>query len=162
MKLTDEQKKAIEKEYNEWKDKMYGDKTLQERQDFGQFFTPSELTIKMIEKFQSINEDDVVLDPTCGAGNLLAAVLAAGLTKNVQGIELDEEILKICQDRLSKFNVPLINLHRGNALYDECYEFSEDYDYDKACKAAEARIAKEELENSKKVALPKTGFGRFI
>ena len=66
MLLTDKQKQDIIAEFNEWKDKMYANKTLEDRQDLGAFFTPPELTIKMIEKFQDLNDD--VLDPYCGRG----------------------------------------------------------------------------------------------
>ena len=38
MLLTDKQKQDIIEEFNQWKDKMYADKTLQERQDYGQFW----------------------------------------------------------------------------------------------------------------------------
>lgn len=157
MTITPEQRKAIEKEYNEWKDNMYADKTLQERQDFGQFFTPPELSIQMLEKFQDLKGS--VLDPTCGAGNLLAAAIAAGADpKEVYGIELDADILEIARNRLRLLGVPAKNLHQGNALYEECYEFSDDYDYDKAVATAEKRIAAE----ATKVEMPRTGFSSFF
>lgn len=120
MKLTDGQKKAIEKEYNEWKDKMYANKSLEERQDFGQFFTPPELTVKMIEKFDSLDDD--ILDPTCGAGGLLAATIMAGADpKRCYGIELDSEIHKIAVERLGKLGVPEKNIICGDALDNKTY-----------------------------------------
>ena len=76
MKLTDKQKQAIKDEFDQWKHKMYANKTLTERQDIGAFFTPPELSIKMIEKFNDLN--DSILDPTAGAGGLLAACIMAG------------------------------------------------------------------------------------
>lgn len=153
MQLSDSQKKAIIDEYNQWKDKMYADKTLSERQDFGQFFTPPELTIKMLEKFEDLKGS--VLDPTCGAGNLLAAAIMAGADpKEVYGIELDPEILEIARSRLELLGVPTINLHQGNALYEECYEFSDDYNYEKAVANAEKRLAAPQL--------PTTGFANFF
>ena len=153
MQLNDNQKEAIINEYNQWKDKMYANKTLSERQDFGQFFTPPSLTIKMLEKFQNI--EGSVLDPTCGAGNLLAAAIMAGADpKEVYGIELDPEILEIARNRLQLLGVPKINLHQGNALYEECYEFSDDYDYEKAVAKAERRLAAPQL--------PTTGFANFF
>lgn len=160
MQLNDNQKEAIINEYNQWKDKMYANKTLAERQDFGQFFTPAELSIKMLEKFEDL--EGSVLDPTCGAGNLLAAAIMAGADpKEVYGIELDPEILEIARSRLEPLGVPAINLHQGNALYKECYEFSDNYNYDDACAAAEKRIEKEEADKNKKVDFS-TGFGRFF
>jgi type I restriction-modification system DNA methylase subunit len=150
MQLNDNQKEAIINEYNQWKDKMYANKTLAERQDFGQFFTPPSLTIKMLEKFEDLKGS--VLDPTCGAGNLLAAAIMAGADPiEVYGIELDPEILEIARSRLEPLGVPAINLHQGNALYKECYEFSDNYNYDDACAAAEKRIEKEETDKNKKV-----------
>lgn len=47
MKLTNEQINAIHTEYSQWKDSMYDNRTLSERKDFGQFFTPLDLSIKM-------------------------------------------------------------------------------------------------------------------
>ena len=121
MTLTKEQITNIEEEFDEWKDKMYADKSLSERQDLGQFFTPPELTIRMIEKFQDLNDD--VLDPCCGAGGLLAAAIKAGADpKRIYGIELDPEIHKIAVERLGKLGVPEKNIICGNALDNKTYQ----------------------------------------
>lgn len=153
MTLTNEQVENIKKEFENWRNSMYGNKTLKERQDLGAFFTPPSLTIKMLEKFQDIKGS--VLDPTCGAGNLLAAAIMAGADpKLIYGIELDPEILEIARSRLEVLGVPRVNLHQGNALYEECYNFSEDYDYEKAVAKAEKRLAAPEL--------PVTGFANFF
>ena len=128
MLLTDKQKQDIIEEFNQWKDKMYANKTLTERQDYGQFFTPPELTIQMLEKFENL--EGKILDPSLGAGNLLAAAIKAGADpKNIYGIELDSEILKIAADRLSALGVPSENIHLGNALNEDCYDFSKDYSF---------------------------------
>ena len=122
MKLTDEQISAIKEEYIHWKDKMYADNSLSRRKDFGQFFTPPELTIKMLEKFD--NTDGTILDPCCGAGNLLAAAIKAGFDPTkVYGIEIDEEILKIAHSRLVPLGVPKCNIHLGDALDSNSYNF---------------------------------------
>ena len=121
MLLTNEQITGVENEFSQWKDKMYADKTLAERQDFGQFFTPPELTIKMLEKFTSLDDD--ILDPCCGSGNLLAAAIMAGADpKRVYGIELDAEIHKIAVERLGKLGVPEKNIICGNALDSKTYQ----------------------------------------
>ena len=128
MLLTDKQKQDIIEEFNEWKDKMYANKTLAERQDYGQFFTPPELTIRMLEKFENL--EGKILDPALGAGNLLAAAIKAGADpKNIYGIELDSEILKIAADRLFALGVPKENIHLGNAINEDCYHFSADYSF---------------------------------
>ena len=122
MKLTDEQVNAIKEEYTQWKDGMYANRTLSERKDFGQFFTPPELSIKMLEKFD--NTDGTILDPCCGAGNLLAAAIFAGFKpENIYGIELDPDILQIAIERLSLLGVPKDNLHVGDALDPSSYNF---------------------------------------
>ncbi len=122
MKLTAEQINAIKKEYTQWKDNMYADNSLSRRKDFGQFFTPPELSIKMLEKFDNTN--GTILDPCCGAGNLLAAAIKAGFDPNkVYGIEIDEEILKIAHSRLVPLGVPKCNIHLGDALDSNSYNF---------------------------------------
>lgn len=122
MKLTNEQINAIKEEYTQWKDSMYANRTLSERKDFGQFFTPPELSIKMLEKFES--SDGTILDPCCGAGNLLAAAVFAGFKpNNIYGIEIDPDILQIAIERLSLLGVPKENLHVGDALDQLSYKF---------------------------------------
>lgn len=122
MNLSDLQIKAINDEYLQWKDKMYADRTLSERKDFGQFFTPPNLTIKMLEKFD--NFDGTILDPCCGAGNLLAAAIKVGFKpENVYGIEIDPIIMQIAVDRLSLLGVPNKNIKLGNALNPLSYNF---------------------------------------
>lgn len=122
MKLTYEQINAIKEEYTKWKDKMYAENSLSRRKDFGQFFTPPELSIKMLEKFD--NTEGTILDPCCGAGNLLAAAVKAGFDPTkVYGIEIDEDILKIAQSRLVPLGVPCTNIHLGDALHHSSYNF---------------------------------------
>ena len=124
MKLTDEQINAIKEEYTQWKDSMYANRTLSERKDFGQFFTPPDLSIKMLEKFE--NNNSTILDPCCGAGNLLAAAIFAGFKPdNIYGIELDPDILQIAIERLSLLGVPKDNLRIGDALDPLSYKFEQ-------------------------------------
>lgn len=122
MQLSDDIKAKIQAEYDSWKDKLWAGKTKEERQKLGQFATPPPLTIKMLEKFDSL--DGSVLDPCLGAGNLIAAAIIAGADPSTcYGIELDEATLAIAHERLSKLGVPKENLHLGNALYPKSYEF---------------------------------------
>ena len=122
MKLTKKQKNAIKSEFKQWTETQYAGKDKKERQKLGQFFTPPALTIKMIEKFDFIKDKDI-LDPTVGAGGLLAACILAGADpKRCYGIELDPEVLEIAKRRLGKLGVPSSNLILGNALDPESYE----------------------------------------
>ena len=152
MILSEDIKEKIRKELSDFTS-QYGEKTLKERQDFGMFFTPPELVIQMIEKFENL--EGKILDPTCGSGQLLIGCIIAGADpKLIYGIELDPEILEIARSRLESLGVPKVNLHQGNALYEECYNFSDDYDYEKAVAKAEKRLAAPEL--------PVTGFANFF
>ena len=107
---------SINEEYEAFVQKQYAGKTLEERQELGQFFTPPELTVKMLEKLD-IKEDETLLDPCLGAGGLLAAAIVLGKVKpeNCYGIELDQKILDIAKERLGRLGVPEKNLRWGNA-----------------------------------------------
>lgn len=126
MKLTQETKQKIIDEYNEWFEDQYGDKSLEERKELGAFFTPPDLTIQMIEKFDCDSlENKTILDPTLGAGGLIAGCIIAGADpKKCYGNEIDADILDIARRRLKKFNVPVNNLHQGDATETRCIEKS--------------------------------------
>ncbi len=125
MKLSKEIIEAIEAEYNKWLAIQYAGKDKKDRQSKGQFFTPPPLTIKMLEKFDSITNKDI-LDPALGAGGLISAAIIAGADpKRCYGIELDPEILAIAKKRLIPMGVPEKNLKLGNALDGDAYNFDE-------------------------------------
>lgn len=127
MKLSDDIKNKIKDEFNHWIEIQYAGKTKEERQKFGQFFTPPELTIRMIEKFSDLKGN--ILDPTVGCGGLLAACIIAGANpRKCYGIELDEQIILLCRDRLAKLGVPRNNIKLGDALKQESYEFDEKFE----------------------------------
>lgn len=123
MILTEKQKENIIKEYNTWFNNQYGSNTLEERQEFAQFYTPPELSIRLIEQFSNLEGE--ILDPTVGAGGLLAACVLAGADpKKCYGIELDKDILEtITKPRLVALGIPKENLRWGNALNKDCLDF---------------------------------------
>ena len=122
MKLNDEIKSKIQVEYDAWQSKQYAGKDKKARQAKAQFFTPPALTIKMLEKFDSLEGKDV-LDPALGAGGLIAAAIIAGADpKRCYGIEIDEEVLCVARMRLAKLGVPPCNLILGDALDPKSYE----------------------------------------
>lgn len=129
MEVSSKAKVAIKEEFETWRALQYANKTREERKALDQFYTPPELTIKMIEKFENLKGK--IIDPTCGCGGLLAGCILAGADPNkCYGIELDPQILKVCRERLSKLGVPKYNLHLGNALNPDCYDhFDEEYNY---------------------------------
>ena len=71
MKLSDVIKNKIQAEYDDWKEIQYAGKDKKERQKLAQFFTPPVLTIRMLEKFDTL-ENKSVLDPTLGAGGIIS------------------------------------------------------------------------------------------
>ena len=151
MKLSKETKQLIIKEYEEFKESMYANKSLEERQELDQFFTPPEISIRLIEELSDLSGN--VLDPTSGSGNLLAAALIAGAdVDKVFGNEYDETMVKLCRERLNKvcdlLNKPHIKdwqIHQGNALHKFALTyFDEDYEemYFDGCTQKAARNKK--------------------
>ena len=122
MNLSEEIKNKIQEEYDAWANAQYAGKDKKERQKLGQFFTPPQLTIRMLEKFENLEGN--VLDPCLGAGGLIAAAVIAGADPSkCYGIELDPSILEVAKKRLAKLGVPEKNLIQGNALDPKSYEF---------------------------------------
>lgn len=107
----------------------------------------------MIEKFDSLDSD--WLNPTIGAGNLIAAVIMAGADPTrCYDNELDPDILEICRQRLEPLGVPPKNLHQGNALYRECLvleSFTDNYNWTTLEPIAAANAEKKEVAEQKKV-----------
>lgn len=144
MKLSEEVKVLIRKEYNEFKDQMYAGKSKEERDELAQFFTPPEISIRLIEELSDLSGN--ILDPTSGSGNLLAAALIAGADSDkVYGNDYDATMVDLCRTRLNNvvkmlnalnwFGIsdrPLLEpwqIHRGNALIPDCLtEFGPEYD----------------------------------
>lgn len=135
MKLSKETKALIRKEYEEFKESMYANKSLKERQELSQFFTPPEISIRLIEELSDLSGN--ILDPTSGSGNLLAAALIAGASSDkVFGNEYDPRMVNACRERLNKvcdmLGKPHIHdwqIHQGNALIPDCLtEFGPEYD----------------------------------
>lgn len=135
MKLSEEIKLEIKKEFEAFKHKMYDGKTLEERKELDQFFTPPQVTIPLLENLETVKDIDI-LDPTSGSGNLLIACIIAGASPaRVFGNDYDAAMVKVCKDRLNKYckehnlpEVPKNNIHRGNALQKRCLtEFNETY-----------------------------------
>lgn len=130
MTLSAETKALIRAEYEEFKELMYAGKSLKERQELDQFFTPPEISIRLIEGLSDLEGN--ILDPTCGSGNLLAAALIAGADPDkVYGNDYDSTMVEECRKRLQKINPKVQDwqIHQGNALIPDCLtEFGETYD----------------------------------
>ena len=138
MNLTEEIKNLIIAEYKAFEDSMYAGKTKEERDELAQFFTPPEISIKLLEAYNVKDlSGKIIRDPTSGSGNLLAAALIAGADSDkIFGNEYDATMVKLCRERLNKvcdmLGKPYIQdwqIHQGNALQARCLiEFGEEYD----------------------------------
>lgn len=121
MTLTEEQKQKIIEDYESCKDTMYGKLTDKERKALGAFYTPPNLVIKMIEKFNDLEGD--ICDPCVGAGLLLSGCIIAGANpKKCYGIELDAGQAELCRNRLEKYGVPRENIVTGDCLDNKTWE----------------------------------------
>ena len=108
------------------------------RDELGQFYTPAKICIQMIEMFKATEfSEKNILDPCCGSGNLLIAMLAAGADSDkIYGNDYDERAVKLCRKRINRacdiLGKPYIQdwqIHQGNALQARCLiEFGEEYD----------------------------------
>ncbi len=124
MTILDDIKQKIVAEYNKFASKQYQNHTEESRKKLGAFYTPPQLSIQMIEKYEDLSGD--ILDPTAGAGGLIAAAVIAGADpRRCYGIELDPETALLCRERLAKLGVPRSNIKIGDALKDESYNFEE-------------------------------------
>jgi type I restriction-modification system DNA methylase subunit len=130
MKLSKDIKDKINNEYTSWKENMYAGKTVEERQAMGQFFTPPEISIRMLENFPDTN--GTILDPTMGAANLLVVAYFAGFKiENIYGIELDKKIFDVAKTRLMLLGFPESYFMKGkdnhffigDALQNNSYDF---------------------------------------
>ena len=115
---------GVKKEFEYWFNKQYGDKSLKERQALGAFYTPPELSVQMVEKL-GVSIGNTLLDPTVGAGGLLAAAIILGKVNpdDCYGIELDPETANIARNRLDELGVPPYNIRVGDALNRSSYNF---------------------------------------
>lgn len=101
MKLDNNIKKLIRLEYKAFEDFMYAGKSEAERQELAQFFTPPEISIKLIEELSDLEGN--TLDPTSGSGNLLAAAIIAGANATkVYGNEYDQVMVELCRSRIQE------------------------------------------------------------
>jgi predicted RNA methylase len=118
MTLTEDVKQNIINEFEQWKERTYGNLTDKQRKELGAFHTPPLLTIKMIEKFNDL--EGTIMDPTAGSGNLIAGCILAGADpKLCYANELDLSIYNVLVQRLTSMGVPKENITMMDALSPE-------------------------------------------
>ena len=107
------------------------------REELGQFYTPADICISMIEEFNTETfSNNLILDPCCGSGNLIIAMLIAGADSDkVFGNDYDYRAVRLARKRinracdiLSKPHIQDWQIHRGDATDSFCLkEFGPDY-----------------------------------
>ena len=138
MYIKPEIRQLIIEEYESFKNKMYAESPEEIRTKLGQFFTPADVSLQMLELLETDSlSGREIIDPTSGSGNLLAAALIAGADSDkVFGNEYDQRMVNACKERLNKDCDLLGKPHiqywqslQGNALQARCLiEFGEEYD----------------------------------
>ena len=95
--------------------------TKEERKKLGAVYTPRELALKMARMINIPKGRQVkVLDPFCGKGNLVLAIIEAYPwinRDNIYGIDVDPEAIRHCKEIM-----PFGNFQVGNALTDPIYD----------------------------------------
>ena len=122
---------AINAEMKSWEEKQYAGKDKKARQEKGQFFTPAELSAKLVnnledrDNIRSLGGKPALIDPMSGSGNLLAAAILSKKFKpdEIYANELDPEIYNVLKERLTKLGVPEENITNYDALTDELYDY---------------------------------------
>lgn len=118
MTLNENIKQAITDEFEQWKQRTYGNLNDKQRKELGAFHTPPLLTIKMIEKFSDL--EGTIMDPCAGSGNLIAGCILAGADpKLCYANEIDPSIYEVLVERLASFGVPKENITMMDALSPE-------------------------------------------
>jgi len=136
MKLSEEIKQKIIDilDSKEFMSDLYEGLDEQTRIELGQFYTPAKICIQMIELYKTDTfEGKLILDPCCGSGNLLIAMLIAGADSNkIYGNELDHRAVRLARKRvnracdiLGKPHIKDWQIHKGNALDKFCLQYFE-------------------------------------
>ena len=111
MKISEEAKKIIINEFEEFKKRQYDGKTVLERKELNQFFTPPELSFQLIEEFENLK--GTFFDPTCGSSNLLMAVAIVkkidlgekdeDIAVEIFGYDIDERMINLSKQRFENY-----------------------------------------------------------
>jgi len=85
---------------------------------------PTQLVERLLLSFTS-KEDKVVLDPFMGSGSTIVA--ATNLNKKAIGFEISKDFIKIANQRLSQYNLPLESEGKDYEIYEEDANMLLDY-----------------------------------
>ncbi|MDM7988002.1 MAG: 16S rRNA (adenine(1518)-N(6)/adenine(1519)-N(6))-dimethyltransferase RsmA [Smithella sp.] len=86
---------------------------IKPRKKLGQSFLVNQDTIKKIALGADVQKDDIIVEIGAGIG-VLTEYLAQNNSAKIIAVELDDELVKVLEDRLSKYQN--IQIHHGNIL----------------------------------------------
>jgi SAM-dependent methyltransferase len=94
----------------------------EERSKLGQHFTHKELVRLIMDKI-TLNKDNLILDPTCGAGAFLIECLNDNNVNNIYGVDIDSKALELCRLNLEKkHKINDENLIRADFINDSVFQ----------------------------------------
>lgn len=137
--ISNDKEKIVCERFNQWfknKINIIGEKEFY-LNNFHCYLTTPKTVFKMIQQFNNI--DGTIIDPCMGyGGNLLAGMIMCGADpKKIYGIELNPQCYLEAVRVLTAMGVPKNNLHLGNCLDINCYDFENTnytYPYDNISK----------------------------
>lgn len=78
------------------------------------FFTP----VEILNKMNINNQIKILIDIGCGYGTFLLP-MAKLIGKKAIGIDIDDEMIKVCRNKVKEYNIENIDLMKGDISTDE-------------------------------------------
>ena len=92
----------------------YRESGMPDEQMWNTFFSPTEI----LTKINIDNQVKTLIDIGCGYGTFLLP-MAKLVRKKVIGIDIDDEMINICRDKIKEHNIKIIGLIRGDISTNE-------------------------------------------
>lgn len=92
----------------------YRESGMPNEETWNTFFTPMEI----LNKMNINNQIKILIDIGCGYGTFLLP-MAKLIGKKVIGIDIDDEMIKVCRNKVKEYNIENIDLMKGDISTDE-------------------------------------------
>jgi SAM-dependent methyltransferase len=102
----------------DWSEQLCGLRSVEERRDLGQFFTPSPIVDVMVEWCRQRSPEQVV-DPGCGTGRFALAAARALPSTRVIAIDSDPVATLICRAQIARLGLSNIEVRCSDFLTDQ-------------------------------------------
>lgn len=91
---------------------------IRKKKEFGDFQTPDYFAVQICEKLKSIDIDaDFIIEPTCGVGAFVIASRKSFPKAKIFGYEINDDYIKILDDKLSSIENSNIHIQRSDFFY---------------------------------------------